>query len=103
MKRFVSLLTLFFIPLLLSTKSSADIEDKSTYLIVLGIAQDAGYPHINNPKEYDNVSRGMATKELVVSLGLIDKQKPLAIELKVRTSPRSLYPILINGLNGSAV
>tara|TARA_R110001592_G_scaffold272879_3_gene539731 strand:- start:3667 stop:4617 length:951 start_codon:yes stop_codon:yes gene_type:complete len=43
------------------------------YITVLGIAQDAGYPHINCEKEcckafYD----GKESKKLIVSLGLVD-------------------------------
>jgi len=45
----------------------------SPYIMVLGIAQDGGFPHINNPSEFDAVANGAAPKELVVSLGLIDQ------------------------------
>ena len=42
------------------------------YITVLGIAQDGGFPHINNPSEFDAVEQGLKNREKVVSLGLID-------------------------------
>ncbi len=45
------------------------------YIKVLGIVQDGGMPHINNPKEYRDVVNGNLKKELVVSLGLIDTEE----------------------------
>ncbi|MBQ4820395.1 MBL fold metallo-hydrolase [Aquimarina sp. MMG016] len=42
------------------------------YITILGIAQDGGFPHINNPQEFLAVHKGVRKKELVVSLGLID-------------------------------
>ncbi|NAS32586.1 pyrroloquinoline quinone biosynthesis protein PqqB [Flavobacteriaceae bacterium R38] len=50
------------------------------YLMVLGIAQDAGFPHIDNPHEWENYKKGITKKELATSLGLVDlasKQKYL--------------------------
>lgn len=46
--------------------------NEGIHVQVLGIAQDGGMPHINNPKEYSDVANGIRKKELVVSLGLID-------------------------------
>ena len=51
------------------------IENEGIYINVLGIAQDGGMPHINNPKEYTAVSQKERSKELVVSLGLIDTEQ----------------------------
>ncbi len=45
------------------------------YITVLGIAQDGGFPHINNTKEFFAVKNGYANKELVVSLGLVDQKE----------------------------
>ncbi|WP_299437937.1 MBL fold metallo-hydrolase [uncultured Aquimarina sp.] len=45
------------------------------YITILGIAQDGGYPHIDNTEEFNDVKEGKYKKELVVSLGIIDKQK----------------------------
>jgi pyrroloquinoline quinone biosynthesis protein B len=45
----------------------------STYIIVLGIAQDAGFPQINNPSEFELLKNGARQQELVVALGLVDK------------------------------
>jgi pyrroloquinoline quinone biosynthesis protein B len=42
------------------------------YITILGIAQDGGYPHINNNEEFNKVANNPALKELVVSLGLVD-------------------------------
>jgi pyrroloquinoline quinone biosynthesis protein B len=42
------------------------------YIVVLGIAQDGGFPHINNPAEFEEVASGFKKRENVVSLGLID-------------------------------
>lgn len=44
------------------------------YITVLGIAQDAGFPHINNPSEWNDLNNNFNRKELVVSLGLVDNQ-----------------------------
>lgn len=52
------------------TKNSPD-----QYLIVLGTAQDGGYPHIGCENECCNAFYdGKASKKRVVSLGLIDKE-----------------------------
>lgn len=49
-------------------------ESKGVYIKVLGIAQDGGMPHINNPREFEAVSQGERQRERVVSLGLIDTE-----------------------------
>ncbi|NER15428.1 pyrroloquinoline quinone biosynthesis protein PqqB [Leptobacterium flavescens] len=46
------------------------------YLVVLGIAQDAGFPHINYPEEWEDVYKGNRKRQLATCLGLVDtKQK----------------------------
>lgn len=52
----------------------ATLTTSSYYIKVLGIAQDGGYPHINNLHEFEAVKTGIHDKELVVSLGLIDQE-----------------------------
>lgn len=42
------------------------------YIAILGIAQDGGFPHINNNQEFQEVADDPSAKELVVSLGLVD-------------------------------
>lgn len=42
------------------------------YITVLGIAQDGGFPHINNPAEFEAVESGLKEREEVVSLGVLD-------------------------------
>ncbi|WP_024772122.1 MBL fold metallo-hydrolase [Aquimarina macrocephali] len=44
------------------------------YITILGIAQDGGFPHINNTNEYVAVQKGEVDKELVTALGVIDKK-----------------------------
>lgn len=44
----------------------------SPYITILGIAQDGGFPHINNNNEFQQVANDPSSRELVVSLGLID-------------------------------
>ena len=55
------------------TQTITETEKPKQYITVLGIAQDAGYPHINCKNDccksfYD----GLETKKLVSSLGLVD-------------------------------
>jgi len=76
---------IFFIlsMVILSCKNREDltkIESKVSnnfdqYITILGIAQDGGYPHIDNTHEFKGVKEGKFSKELVVSLGIIDQQK----------------------------
>jgi len=42
------------------------------YLVVLGVAQDAGYPQAGQTKEWDQVKSGKRTLGLATSLGLVD-------------------------------
>lgn len=48
--------------------------ENEVYIKVLGVAQDGGMPHINNPKEFKAVADARRKRELVVSLGLIDRE-----------------------------
>ncbi|AXT19331.1 MBL fold metallo-hydrolase [Flavobacteriaceae bacterium AU392] len=43
------------------------------YITILGEAQDAGFPHINNPKEWNDVRNGIKKRKLATSIGLIDQ------------------------------
>ena len=46
-----------------------------TYITILGIAQDGGYPHIGCQKECcQSIYKGSSKRKSVVSLGLIDKE-----------------------------
>ena len=45
---------------------------EAPFVTILGIAQDGGFPHINNPSEFEAVDQGLKNREKVVSLGLID-------------------------------
>lgn len=56
----------------------ANIYGQNQKLIVLGVAQDAGYPQIGAVKEFEAVKRNPQLKQKVVSLGIVDlkaKQK----------------------------
>lgn len=81
-----------------------DIEtEAATYIMVLGTAQDGGYPHINSPNEFKGVLSGGIRRELVVSLGLIDKtaKKKYLFEA-TPDMPEQLY-LLEKSLKTSAV
>ncbi|MDC1464948.1 MBL fold metallo-hydrolase [Polaribacter sp.] len=76
------LLLLFCISLISCNKEIRVVENKKEskqYITVLGIVQDAGYPHIGCQKECcTNFYNGTSKKQKVVSLGLVDienKQK----------------------------
>ena len=62
-------------------RDKISVKDKSllqgredVYIVVLGVAQDGGFPHINNSKEFEAVKEGRVPKELVTSLGVVDKK-----------------------------
>ncbi|WP_299245766.1 MBL fold metallo-hydrolase [uncultured Aquimarina sp.] len=58
------------------TEIEAKVSDNfDQYITILGIVQDGGYPHINATKEFEGVKEDKFAKELVVSLGVIDRQK----------------------------
>ena len=76
MKMFNLLAGLTLAALSACCKTTAQNESTSSsqqYITVLGIAQDAGYPQINNPQEYSSIENGLTKKKMVVSLGLVDK------------------------------
>ncbi len=56
------------------TVNKANVHDE-TYITVLGVTQDGGYPHINNPNEFSLVAKNSENKKYVVSLGLVDKSE----------------------------
>ncbi|WP_108866245.1 MBL fold metallo-hydrolase [Aquimarina aquimarini] len=56
-----------------SIKNQSDLSNKTNqYITVLGIAQDGGFPHINNTDEFEEIKESKSKKELVTSLGVID-------------------------------
>ncbi|NND25288.1 MAG: MBL fold metallo-hydrolase [Flavobacteriaceae bacterium] len=57
-----------------NSEKYANSEPSNQLITILGIAQDAGFPHINNPTEWKNYNSDKSKKSLVVSLGLIDKK-----------------------------
>ncbi len=69
--------------LIISCKNEKDLNKTSInssalpdqYITILGTAQDGGFPHINNTQEFVSVKNREAKKELVVSLGIIDRQE----------------------------
>jgi pyrroloquinoline quinone biosynthesis protein B len=79
MKQLLLLFLFFLISCNTELKSIKKEQVSKQYLTVLGIAQDAGYPHIGCQKECcANFYNGKYKKQKVVSLGLIDiknKQK----------------------------
>ena len=70
-------LVALFLFLLMGCTSSAqrqqpeEIPD-SPYLVVLGVAQDAGYPQAGQQKEWELVKSGKVAQQHVVCLGLVD-------------------------------
>ena len=79
MKQLLLLFLFFLISCNTELKSIKKEQVSKQYLTVLGIAQDAGYPHIGCQKECcANFYNGNYKKQKVVSLGLVDienKQK----------------------------
>lgn len=56
------------------TQTIDEVNDQ--YLVVLGIAQDGGFPHIGSKTEMTNLYyQGKLPKQKVVSLGLIDRDE----------------------------
>lgn len=57
-----------------SPKEEKTPEPKEQYIVVLGVAQDGGFPHIGCKKEFCTLHyKGQLEKQEVVSLGLVDK------------------------------
>lgn len=53
-------------------KVEQDIPTDAPYLVVLGVAQDAGYPQAGQQKEWELVKSGKVAQQHVVCLGLVD-------------------------------
>lgn len=64
-----------FLLLCLSCSPKEDptiVPTDTPYLMVLGIAQDAGYPQAGYENEWQAIAEGKRQKQLTVSLGLVD-------------------------------
>ena len=55
--------------------AAGQIQKSNQFLVVLGTAQDAGFPQIGSEDEFRQVEKNHKTREKVVSLGLVDKKK----------------------------
>lgn len=73
--KFIRVLGLIFLVsvLSISCKTNRKNSEFDQYITVLGVVQDAGYPHINNPNEWNAVLDNENERQLVTSLGLVDK------------------------------
>ena len=61
--------------LLISSCENPAVEkstERDTFIQVLGVAQDGGYPHIGYSEEWNDLRNGKLEKAAVVSLGLLD-------------------------------
>jgi len=70
-------LVALFLLLLVSCSPKAEYQSTSVpedlpYLVVLGVAQDAGYPQAGQKEEWAKVRSGKARQQHAVSLGLVD-------------------------------
>jgi pyrroloquinoline quinone biosynthesis protein B len=63
---------LFLLGLFLTCSTVAFAQDQK--LLVLGVAQDAGYPQIGVNQEFAAVELGQRVRQKVVSLGVVDEQ-----------------------------
>lgn len=68
-KLFVSI----FLISIFSLSISAQKINRNQFLVVLGTAQDAGFPQIGSADEFREVEKNYKARQKVVSLGLIDK------------------------------
>ena len=59
--------------LIFSSAVSAQKTKSNQFLVVLGTAQDAGFPQIGSTDEFREVGENYKARQKVVSLGLIDK------------------------------
>lgn len=83
---------------------NAVIQSDASYIVVLGTAQDAGFPHINNPVEYEQLDKGEINKELTVSLGVIDlNEKKKWIFEATPDMPRQLYDLERDHLKNNTI
>jgi pyrroloquinoline quinone biosynthesis protein B len=74
MKKYFWILFLFGIHCSMPTKIISKANLPQQYIVVLGIAQDAGYPHPHCDKVCcASVAQGKAVKKRVTCLGLVDK------------------------------
>ena len=79
-------------------------QELKQYITVLGIAQDAGFPHINYPKEWNALKDDPSKKELVVSLGLVDNEtKQKWLFEATPDMPQQLYNLENNHLKNSHI
>ena len=67
------LIFLIFV-LIFSSTISAQKAESDQFLVVLGTAQDAGFPQIGSTDEFREVGKNYKTRQRVVSLGLVDKK-----------------------------
>ena len=74
MFRCIYLINSVLIVLIFSYKNerNQDLDSNNQEIVVLGIAQDAGYPHINNSDEWSELRNNPSTKRLVISLAVVD-------------------------------
>ena len=67
---------------------------QSQQLIVLGVAQDGGYPQIGAAPEFAAVALGQRTRQKVVSLGLVDEEAQQKFLLEATPDlPEQLYAL----------
>lgn len=82
----------FFATLCLACCASAS--GQSQQLIVLGVAQDAGYPQLGAVQEFAAVEVGQRTREKVVALGLVDEKAQQKFLLEATPNmPEQLYTL----------
>lgn len=70
MKFFISLLLLS----IFSLSISAQKINQNQFLVVLGTAQDAGFPQVGSTDEFREVEKNYKARQKVVALGLVDKR-----------------------------
>lgn len=73
MFRKYNILIFLILSLFFSFTVSAQKTNLNQFLVVLGTAQDAGFPQIGSTDEFREVEKNYKAKQKVVSLGLIDK------------------------------
>ncbi len=56
-------------------KTTVKSENPMQYLVVLGIAQDAGFPQIDNAQEWRDIYEGKRKKEWVSCLAMVDAEQ----------------------------
>lgn len=53
-------------------KSPSELPSDNPFLVILGVAQDAGYPQAGNPEEFEAIKSGQRETLYTVSLGIVD-------------------------------